>query len=93
MNTVTVTEARDQLPELLRKVAAGESVILTDGGKPVATLGPPPYQVDPADEERYRTRAEQSVRELMALREEVARGLPPDFNILDILEEERRGDE
>ena len=42
MNAVTVAEARDQLPELLRKVAAGQSVILTDGGKPVATLGPRP---------------------------------------------------
>lgn len=42
MTTVTVDEARENLPELLRRVAAGEEVVITDGGKWVAALGTPP---------------------------------------------------
>lgn len=46
--TVTVDEARDRLPELLRRAAAGETVVLTDGGRWVGRLAPPP----PSPEER-----------------------------------------
>ena len=34
-------EAKTKLPELLRKVQAGERFTITNRGKPVAELGPP----------------------------------------------------
>jgi prevent-host-death family protein len=92
-NTVTVAEARDRLPELLRKVAAGEGVVLTDGGKPVAILTAPPYGFELIDEATAQARAGQAMRELIALGEEVSRNLPPDFNLQEILDEYRRGHE
>ena len=44
----TVTEARDELPELIQLVRAGESVVITDNGRAVARLvpAPPPSEVD-----------------------------------------------
>lgn len=42
MTTVSLTEARDRLAELIGRVAAGEPVVLTDGGKWVAQLAAPP---------------------------------------------------
>jgi prevent-host-death family protein len=46
MTTVTLDEARAALPDLLRRVAAGEQVVLTDGGRWVAALAPPPPHPD-----------------------------------------------
>jgi prevent-host-death family protein len=39
---VSVAEAKNRLPELIRAVEAGESVVITRNGKPVAQLTPPP---------------------------------------------------
>ncbi len=41
MITVSVSEAKDRLPELLRKVEAGERVTITRHGKPVGEIGAP----------------------------------------------------
>jgi prevent-host-death family protein len=38
---VTIDEAKNQLDDLIAKVAAGESVVITDHEKPVAQLVPP----------------------------------------------------
>jgi prevent-host-death family protein len=38
MSTVTIHEAKTNLSRLLRKVAAGEEVIIARGSKPVARL-------------------------------------------------------
>jgi len=42
--TVGVRELRQRASELLRLVAAGETVEITDRGRPVAVLGPIPGQ-------------------------------------------------
>ena len=39
---VSVAEAKNNLPKLIRAVEAGESVVITRNGKPVAQLSPPP---------------------------------------------------
>lgn len=42
MVTVGVRELRQRATELLRRVAAGETIEITDRGRPVARLGPLP---------------------------------------------------
>ena len=39
---VSVAEAKNNLPKLIRAVEAGESVVIIRNGKPVAQLSPPP---------------------------------------------------
>lgn len=39
---VSIAEAKNHLPELIRAVEAGEAVVITRRGKPVAQLGPAP---------------------------------------------------
>ena len=39
---VSIAEAKNRLPELIRAVEAGEQVVITRHGKPVAQLAPPP---------------------------------------------------
>ena len=39
---VSIAEAKNHLPELIRAVEEGEAVVITRHGKPVAQLGPPP---------------------------------------------------
>jgi prevent-host-death family protein len=39
---VSVAEAKNRLPELIRAVEEGESVVITRHGKPVAQLNPAP---------------------------------------------------
>ena len=40
--TVGIAELRQNLTRYLRRVAAGERLIVTDRNRPVAELGPPP---------------------------------------------------
>jgi prevent-host-death family protein len=42
MTSVGVRELRQRASELLRRVEAGESIEITDRGRPVAVLGPLP---------------------------------------------------
>lgn len=39
---VSIAEAKNHLPELIRAVENGEKVVITRHGKPVAQLTPPP---------------------------------------------------
>ena len=39
---VSIVEAKNRLPELIRAVEDGEQVVITRHGKPVAQLAPPP---------------------------------------------------
>jgi len=39
---VSIAEAKNRLPELIRAVEGGEKVVITRHGKPVAQLAPPP---------------------------------------------------
>jgi prevent-host-death family protein len=40
MREATVAEAKDDLPELIQLVQAGECVVITESGRPVAQLVP-----------------------------------------------------
>ena len=42
MTTVGAIEAKSQLPKLLERVEAGETIVITRDGHPVAHLVPPP---------------------------------------------------
>jgi prevent-host-death family protein len=44
---VSIVEAKNRLPELIRAVEQGEKVVITRHGKPVAQLGPPPPERRP----------------------------------------------
>jgi prevent-host-death family protein len=39
---VSIAEAKNRLPELIRAVEGGENVVITRHGKPVAQITPPP---------------------------------------------------
>ena len=49
MKEVGSYEAKTNLPALLRSVAAGEHIVITRSGKPVADLIPHRDDVDPKD--------------------------------------------
>ena len=49
MKEVGSYEAKTNLPALLRSVAAGERIVITRSGKPVADLVPHRGDIDPAD--------------------------------------------
>ncbi|MEX1256668.1 MAG: type II toxin-antitoxin system prevent-host-death family antitoxin [Gemmatimonadota bacterium] len=51
MRTVGIREMKNRLSEFLRIVAAGEVVLVTDHGRVVAQLGPPPAFAPPPLEE------------------------------------------
>jgi prevent-host-death family protein len=44
---VSIADAKNRLPELIRAVEVGEFVIITRHGKPVAQLAPPPLERRP----------------------------------------------
>ena len=44
---VSIVEAKNRLPELIRAVEEGEKVVITRHGKPVAQLSPPPPERRP----------------------------------------------
>jgi prevent-host-death family protein len=41
---VSIVEAKNRLPELIRAVENGEQVVITRHGKPVAQITPPPAE-------------------------------------------------
>jgi len=65
MIEVAVAEAKTRLTELLRSVEAGERVLITRHGKPVAELGPP------------QTPARNTFSLEKIAERQAARGLPP----------------
>jgi prevent-host-death family protein len=44
MMDVSVAEAKNRLPELIRAVEEGEKVVITRHGKPVAQIMPAPFE-------------------------------------------------
>jgi prevent-host-death family protein len=78
MTTVTVAEAREDLPELLRRAAAGEQIVITDGGKWVATLAPPPRMLPVVEDETRRLQlAEEMERNIARWHAEDGLPYPP----------------
>jgi prevent-host-death family protein len=41
---VSVAEAKNRLPELIRRLEEGEQIVITRHGKPVAQIAPPPAE-------------------------------------------------
>lgn len=80
MVTVGSYEAKTRLAELLRMVEAGERVVITRHGQPIAVLAAPPGESD-------KTAAE-AVEELEAF----GRGRPlgPSLTVRDLIQEGRR---
>ncbi|MBN9119060.1 MAG: type II toxin-antitoxin system prevent-host-death family antitoxin [Planctomycetes bacterium] len=71
MTTVTVAETRERLPELLRRAAAGEQIVITEDGKWLAALTPPPAPPPTAEEiAAQHARAEAQVRKFLDLQPE-----------------------
>ncbi|MGN6592899.1 MAG: type II toxin-antitoxin system Phd/YefM family antitoxin [Terriglobales bacterium] len=56
MRRAGVREARQNLSKLLAEVAKGNEIIITDRGKDVARLGPPPARVPFPDLAEFRAR-------------------------------------
>jgi prevent-host-death family protein len=72
-------EAKTKLPELLRQVQAGKRFTITNRGKPVAELGPPPGQQKP--DAKAAIDAFQAFRKANPVRQKV--------NIKELIEEGR----
>ena len=74
MNSVGTFEAEGYLTQLLERVAKGERIVITSGGKPVALLVPPP----PSE----RADSAEVGREMLAYRDRAKRRLGGTFQNL-----------
>ena len=74
-------EAKTHLPQLLERVAKGESILITRRGVPVAVLAPPPVRETDKD-------VRQVIREMKALRQQNTLG--EGLSLRDLIEEGRR---
>jgi antitoxin (DNA-binding transcriptional repressor) of toxin-antitoxin stability system len=83
--TYSAAEAKAQFSSLLDRVAAGESIIITRHGKPVARLG------HPDESESQKTEARRRAREsFIAWRREHGPTLGNDITVKDLINEGRR---
>jgi prevent-host-death family protein len=88
MTSVTVAEVRDQFSALLRRVADGEELVVTEDGKPVAVLGPVPPELlppDPAAEAEARARTEEAMRSIVQTWIDDGYPPPPDSPLWEIM--------
>jgi prevent-host-death family protein len=94
MKTATITEAKNRLSALIDRVRAGETVIITDRGTPVARIEPMATHPDP-DGRLARLERAGIIRRGVApppidLIRQPAPPLPPGVSVLEALLEERR---
>jgi prevent-host-death family protein len=79
MRSVGSYQAKTHLSQLLKRVAKGEKILITNRGQPVALLSPPPQEEVP------------DVADVIARMKELRRGnLLGDLSIRDLIEEGRR---
>lgn len=45
MNEITHRQMRNESADVLRRVASGETILVTNNGQPAAVIGPPPDDV------------------------------------------------
>jgi prevent-host-death family protein len=83
METVGSFEAKTHLPELLRRVEQGESIVITKHGKPVARLVPVTSAKPKPD-------VKQAVEAMLAFRDRAGPTLGEGLTIRDLIEEGRR---
>ena len=94
MKTATITEAKNRLSALIDRVRAGETVVITDRGTPVARLEPMTTHPDP-DGRIARLERAGIVRRGLApppleLLAKPAPRLPPGVSVVETVLEERR---
>jgi prevent-host-death family protein len=80
MNEIGSYEAKTHLPQLLKRVARGEKIVITRRGKPVAMLVPPPAEVKPD--------VKKVVKDMLAYRDRVKRTLG-DLTVRELRDEGR----
>ena len=89
MTLVTLDEARERLPELVRLMAAGEKVVFTDGGKWVAALAnPPPMPLTPEQEAARQAIIKEAIKEMARGLIEGGADIPEDSDLGKLLREE-----
>jgi prevent-host-death family protein len=81
-STVGSYEAKTHLPALLKRVAKGERITITNNGEPIARLVP----VEPAEKPDVK----QVIQEMRAFRARSGPLLGDDVTIRDLIEEGRR---
>ena len=94
MRSTTITEAKNGLSSLLDQVKAGESILITDRGVPVARIEPVTSSADPIGRVERLTRAGLIRPGTEALLETLLTGptvhAPPGVSLVDLVIEERR---
>ena len=89
MTTVTVAEARENLPDLLRRAAAGEQIVITQDGRWLAALGKPPAPPPRAENEADRqARVKAVIREMVQQMVEAGNPPPAESKIWEVVAEE-----
>ena len=81
MTTVAAYEAKTHLPELLRRVARGERILITKHGRAIAVLAPPTDESQQPD-----------AREVIRAMKELRKGnqLGEGATVRDLIDEGRR---
>lgn len=82
MTEVARSELMNRLPDLLGRVAVGESIAIIEHGRPVAMLIPPPPQST--------SEVKEIVEEMLAYRDRQGPTLGDDLTIRELIEEGRR---
>lgn len=85
MKSVTHREMRNQSADILRRVEAGESIIVTNSGRPAAVIGP--TQNRTVDELIEQGQGRAASRDILSLREIVRR--PSKRSSAQLLEDSR----
>ena len=88
MTAIGIQDVGTALQGLIGRIAAGEQVLLTDGGKPVAMVVAPPASTAVTEEER-RDPAE-VVRQMLARRDNGGPTLGPGLTVRELIEEGRQ---
>jgi prevent-host-death family protein len=82
MQTIGAYQAKTNLPQLLERVARGETITITRRGKPIARLTPLPAEEKPD--------VESAIARMRAFRDQEGPTLGPDLTIRDLVDEGRR---
>ncbi len=88
MTSIDTADLALALPDLLNRVALGGRFVITDNGKPVAQLAPPPpLEIEPESEEARRAKIAAAVEKVRALRK--GNILGPGLTIREMIDEGR----
>lgn len=85
MATITADHAKADFDALLRRAAAGEEIVITENGTPVARMIPAERAADPSE---TRSRGAMTLEELREFRKRITLG--PGLTIKQLIEEGRR---